>query len=75
MEQVHNVDSAPHALLTSRDAADILGVGLTKLNELRRSGAFPSVRIGKLRRYRYTDLEAFMDRSTCWGIEEPVVAE
>ena len=37
-------------LLTPEDAADVLGVGRTKLYELLRVGAIESVRIGRARR-------------------------
>ena len=37
-------------LLTPEDAADVIGVGRTKLYELLRVGAIESVRIGRARR-------------------------
>ena len=38
----------------------MLGIGRTKLWELTRSGALPSVQIGRSRRYLATDLEEFL---------------
>jgi len=42
------------------EAADRLSVGRTYMFELIRSGAVPSVRVGKLRRIRPDDLERYV---------------
>jgi excisionase family DNA binding protein len=48
-------------LLTPREAADVLGIGRSKLYELLRSGTVPSVRIGRCRRIAALDLAAVVD--------------
>ena len=47
-------------LLTVEEAADCLCVGRTFMFDLIRSGAVPSVRIGKLRRVRPEDLDRYV---------------
>jgi len=54
-------------LLTAREAADYLKVGMTKFNELRRQHEFPVIRFMDDARYRISDLDAFIDRHTSWG--------
>jgi len=51
--------SAPKLLLTVEEAADLLSIGRSLMYALIRSGAIPSVRIGRLRRIRPADLAAF----------------
>ena len=46
---------------TLADVAAALGVGRTKVYELVRSGALPSVRIGGSRRVRGEDLATYVD--------------
>ena len=48
-------------LLTPREAADVLGIGRSKLYEMLRSGVVPSVRIGRCRRIAALDLTAVVD--------------
>jgi len=48
-------------LYTLADVAAALGVGRTKVYELVRSGALPSVRIGGSRRVRGEDLATHVD--------------
>jgi excisionase family DNA binding protein len=52
-------EPASKLLLTVTEAADRLGVGRTLMYELIRAGEIPSVRVGRLRRIRTTDLEAY----------------
>lgn len=47
-------------LLTPAEAAAALGVGRSTLFDLLGSGALPSVRIGRARRVRRDDLDAFV---------------
>ena len=47
-------------LLTVEEAADCLGVGRTYMFHLIGEGLVPSVRVGKLRRIRPDDLEAYV---------------
>jgi excisionase family DNA binding protein len=47
-------------LLTVEEAADCLGVGRTYMFQLIGQGAVPSVRVGKLRRVKPEDLEAYV---------------
>ncbi|MEX5711372.1 helix-turn-helix domain-containing protein [Parafrankia sp. FMc6] len=52
----------PQVLLTVEDAAEMLGIGRTLLYSLIRTGAITSVRIGRLRRLRPADIDAFAAR-------------
>ena len=54
-------------LLTAREAAAYLKVGMTKFNELRRQGAFPVIRFMGDARYRVSDLDEFIQRNLSWG--------
>ena len=58
---VSGVVSAPILLLTVVDAAKLLAISRTKLYELLNSRAIDSVYIGRSRRIRLVDLEAFVD--------------
>ena len=49
-------------LLTVREAADMLGIGRSKLYELLRAGTVPSVRIGSCRRIPALDLTDLVDK-------------
>jgi excisionase family DNA binding protein len=49
----------PKLLLTVTEAAARLGIGRTLMYELITTGTIPSVRLGRLRRIRTTDLEAY----------------
>ena len=49
-------------LLTPREAADLLGIGRSKLYELLQAGQIPSVRIGKCRRIPATALRELVER-------------
>jgi excisionase family DNA binding protein len=42
-----------------------LGLGRTKTYELLRSGEIPSYRIGRVRRIRRQDIEAWLERNRC----------
>ena len=48
-------------LLTPREAADVLGIGRSKLYELLQAGQIPSVRIGKCRRIPATALRELVE--------------
>ncbi|HEY0869599.1 MAG TPA: helix-turn-helix domain-containing protein [Acidothermaceae bacterium] len=49
-------------LFTVREAADMLGIGRSKLYELLRAGTVPSVRIGSCRRIAALDLADLVDK-------------
>ena len=49
-------------LLTPREAADVLGIGRSKLYELLQAGQIPSVRIGKCRRIPATALRQLVEK-------------
>jgi excisionase family DNA binding protein len=51
--------AAPKLLLTVEEAAERLGIGRTTTFALIRTGALRSVRIGRLRRVRTTDLDSY----------------
>jgi excisionase family DNA binding protein len=55
----HDKEPAAKLLLTVTEAAARLGIGRTFMYELISTGAIPSVRVGRLRRIRTTDLEAY----------------
>ena len=48
-------------LLTATEAADVLGIGRTKVYELLRIGAIESVRVGKSRRIPATALHEYVE--------------
>jgi excisionase family DNA binding protein len=50
---------ASKLLLTVDEAAALLGIKRTLTYELIRTGALASVRVGRLRRIRYSDLDAY----------------
>jgi len=49
-------------LITASDAADRLALSASAVYRLLKRGALPSVKIGKSRRIRVADLEAFAER-------------
>ena len=49
-------------LLTAEEAAEIIGVGKSKMYELVRRGAIESVRIGRCRRIPHDALATFVER-------------
>jgi len=51
--------ATPKLLLTVEEAAERLGIGRTTTFALIRTGALRSVRIGRLRRVRTTDLDFY----------------
>jgi excisionase family DNA binding protein len=50
----------PEVLLTPREAADVLKIGRSKLYELMARGAISSVKLGRCRRFRRSDLDLFI---------------
>jgi len=48
-------------LMSTEDLAKFLGLGRTRTYELLSSGAIPSVRIGRLRKVRRTDVDRFVE--------------
>jgi len=54
-------------LLTPMEAADVLGVGRSKVYELMRTGALGSVRIDSCRRIPVEDLSALVSRLRAAG--------
>ncbi len=61
-------------LLTPTEAADVLGIGRSKLYELMRAGALPSIRIDSCRRVPLEDLTAMVGRLRRTGSGEVVAA-
>ena len=47
-------------LLTAEEVAEMLSVPLTWVRESTRSGAMPHVELGRYRRYRLADVEAWI---------------
>lgn len=54
-------ESAPPGLMTPEQVAAYLGCKRTFCYELLRSGAIPSLKVGRLRRVRREDLERYVD--------------
>lgn len=54
----------PSEWLDTRGAAELLGVSSRTVSNYARSGALPSSRIGRLLRFRRSDLEAFLAGDT-----------
>lgn len=50
----------PEVLLTAAEAADVLKIGRSKLYELMARGAINSVKLGRCRRFRRSDLDRFI---------------
>jgi excisionase family DNA binding protein len=50
----------PEVLLTPAEAADVLKIGRSKLYELMARGAINSVKLGRCRRFRRSDLDLFI---------------
>lgn len=57
-------------LLTTMEAADVLGVGRSKVYELMRAGALASVRIDSCRRIPVEDLSALVSRLRAAGSDQ-----
>ncbi|MFZ5616215.1 MAG: helix-turn-helix domain-containing protein [Pseudomonadota bacterium] len=53
------------SLLTEREAAARLGISLSMLQRLRRLGEVSFIQIGRLIRYRETQLTDYLEASTC----------
>ena len=49
-------------LLTAREAAEVLGVGRSKVYELMAGGQLPSVQLGRLRRIPASCLAEFVEQ-------------
>jgi excisionase family DNA binding protein len=52
--------SEPDVLLTPAEAAAVLKIGRSKLYELMARGAISSVKLGRCRRFRRSDLDLFI---------------
>jgi excisionase family DNA binding protein len=52
--------SEPDVLLTPAEAAAVLNIGRSKLYELMARGAINSVKLGRCRRFRRSDLDRFI---------------
>lgn len=58
---------AASLLVTPEEAARALRIGRSKVYELIASGAIKSVRIGRSRRVRWGDLQAFVDNLAAYA--------
>ena len=54
-------------LLTVLQVANLLNIGRTLIYKLIEQGELPSVKIGKTRRLRPKDVDAYIDRNTTGG--------
>jgi excisionase family DNA binding protein len=52
--------SEPDRLLTTAEAATVLGIGRSKLYELMARGAITSVKVDRCRRFRQSDVNRFI---------------
>lgn len=55
-------------LLKAHEAAQYLGIGVTKLNDLRRTEKIRAVRFMCDARYDIADLDRFIEQHHCWGL-------
>ena len=53
--------SVSDRLLTASDVAELLSVPVSWVRESTRSGAIPCVELGRYRRYRLADVEAWLE--------------
>lgn len=53
------------ALIDARAAAELLGCSVPTVERLTKSGAIPSVKLGRLRRYRRAELLARNEKGGC----------
>lgn len=58
------MSAQPEPLLTAADVAAWLNVSIDDVYRRGASGALPSLMIGRSRRFRRADVEAFLDAST-----------
>lgn len=54
-------------LLTAQEVAQLLNVPVSWVRESTRSGAMPHVELGRYRRYRLEDVEAWVEASSRLG--------
>lgn len=57
---MQNVTPSPDALLDARQVARLLGCSTRTISTLTASGALPSVKLGRLRKYRPAAIEAYV---------------
>jgi excisionase family DNA binding protein len=62
MEKTESESAVQDEVLTPEELAAFLKIGRTHTYALLSSGAIPSFRLGRLRRVRRRDAEAFIDR-------------
>lgn len=67
MTDIHDQIPA-RRLLTASAAAEYLGIGITKLNELRRAKKLRAVRFMSDFRYDIADLDRFIEQHYYWGL-------
>lgn len=53
--------SVVEPMLTYQEAADVLKIGLTKVKQLCKDGDLKAVNVGRQRRVRARDLQAYID--------------
>ena len=62
-ERTPGMETTPTKLLiTTEEAASVLGIGRTRMYELLRSGKVRSVTLGRSRRIRPEDLETYVEQ-------------
>jgi excisionase family DNA binding protein len=59
------------ALLTTAEAAEVLGLSEYQVQQAYRSKLLPSRRIGRLVRFTQDDLAAFIERSSSGSVTKP----
>jgi excisionase family DNA binding protein len=64
----------PPKLLTRRQAADLLSLGTTTVDELIGSGQLASLKIGKARRVLATSIDDFIQRNAEGADDTPLAA-
>ncbi len=57
-------DGSPTAVMDSREAAAYLAVSTYTLRRMVRRGELPHTRVGRALRFRFTDLDAYLEERT-----------
>jgi PTS system nitrogen regulatory IIA component len=55
------------SLLTSGDVAKRLGINIATVERMARAGRLPAIKVGKLWRYRETDLDRWLEERVSYA--------
>lgn len=62
MDSLGQIVPRPKLVYSIAEAAEILGIGETKMRQLARTDGFPTIRIGKILRVSVKGLEAWVEK-------------